>query len=589
MKTSLRSLLAEKIAEIVNAIAAREGLGYQVGRIRIDYPPEYNLGHYASPVAMELSKVFRKPPRQIAEAIREGLLTDKQASQLISAVDIAGPGFLNITLQVAALSMVVRQKFSISRWLDMVFPIRQEPKTIVEFVSANPTGPLNIVSARAAAVGDSLCRILRRAGIPVHSEYYVNDYGNQVRLLGMSFAYRYAELQGHEICLPENAYQGEYIREVLQQILADESIPPELAPPERGSDLASWAEKAGEFFAPRGIARLVASQKSDLQSFRIHFDTFFHESTLHPAAVEAAFEKLKNLGALYEQEGAWFLASSRYGDDKDRVVIRSDGRPTYLMADIAYHLTKVDRGFSRIVDIWGPDHHGYIARLKGAMQAAGFLDARKQNSFEVLIVQQVNLLEEGKPVVMSKRLGRFQTMRDLTNRIPVDVCRYFFVTRGVSTHLDFDLEIATTQSNRNPVYYIQYAHARIHSIFRQAGIDFDSFEAELSGLEEYLSGDYRDELLYFTLRLPEEIEDIARNYEMQSLAEWLHQTATLFSKFYAQKERNNIVKTLKENPAEGRALLAIAAVTAQALAEGLSLLGIEAPREMTRDDAGEGS
>jgi arginyl-tRNA synthetase len=299
-------------------------------------------------------------------------------------------------------------------------------------------------------------------------------------------------------------------------------------------------------------------------------------------AVLAAAEKLASQGKIRIDDGARVFTSTEYGDDKDRVVVRSDGRPTYLLADIAYHADKISRGFQTIVDIWGPDHHGYIARLSGALKALGF------NNFRVIIAQQVNLMENGEPVVMSKRLGKFQTMRDLVEKIPIDVCRYFFVTRGLSTHLDFDLTLALDQSKKNPVYYIQYAHARIHSIFREVSFDFTA--ADLAGLTAALPGilaaPERAALLLYLLRFPELIQDIARNYEIQRLPEYLYQLAGLFTAFYHAK--NNRIKDLQElNKSQAAGLLLLSALTAQVLENGLALLGISAPREMHKEDKDE--
>lgn len=579
---TLRDQVSQSITNIVQQIAAERGSELPEDfHARVDYPPEYEMGQYASPVAMELSRVFRKNPKEIAGEIAEKLSEKAEEREgLFKEIKIEGPGFLNFKVNAAALSPWFAAQFSASEWLTSLFPVKSSPKILFEFVSANPTGPLNIVSARAAAVGDSICRVIERAGIPVTREYYVNDFGNQVRLLGISFAWRYLEKNGIEAPFPEEGYRGEYIKEVLEEIIKEGKLPDTIATLPEKEKAEEWLEEAGKFFGPRGVEFLLSTQKKDLGDFRAGFDNFFQESTLHAEGkVDQVFALLKERGHAYEQDGAWFFASKQFGDDKDRVIVRSDGRPTYLLADIAYHKSKIDRGFSGVYDIWGPDHHGYIARLSGAMQAMGFGE-KPEEEFQVLIVQQVNLLENGKPLVMSKRLGQFQTMRDLIDKIPVDVSRYFFVARGQNTHLDFDLEAALDQSSQNPVYYIQYAHARIHSIFREVEIDYNAkLSIEPEKLLGYVSGAHRDELLFFLLRFPEEINEIARNREVQRLATWLYEAAALFTKFYHEKE-NRIKALMEADKSEAEFLLILSRLAAETMREGLSLLGISAPEKM---------
>ncbi|MBV6494669.1 MAG: Arginine--tRNA ligase [Turneriella sp.] len=570
---TLRFLLRNLLAQAAKVAAKKLGVALPNGFVaRVDYTPNIKLGHYATPVAMELAKVFKKSPRQIAESILDAL--DKS---YFTKVEIAGAGFINLTFSTKTLSNAVSFP-SVGKWLKNVQGEIESEKIIFEYVSANPTGPMNIVSARAASVGDSLTRTLKAAGCDVWREYYVNDFGNQVEMLGLSFAYRYLQ-KFVPVELPENCYQGEYIKDYLEKILTDEKTPDAiLLTKERIDtlDKSAWFLEAGKYFAPLGVRAILTDQQKDLKTFRAEFDQFFSEASLHQkGAVLEIAEKLKVKGKIKSEDGAQVFLSTEYGDDKDRVVVRSDGRPTYLLADIAYHHNKVERGFKRIVDIWGPDHHGYIARLAGALKALGF------ENFKVIIAQQVNLLENGEPVVMSKRLGKFQTMRDLIEKIPVDVCRYFFVVRSLGTHLDFDLTLALDQSKKNPVYYIQYAHARIHSIARE--VDFGltkPLELErVIGAGRLYEFFEREELFLFLLRFPEVVQDIARNYEIQRLPEYLYQTATLFTAFYHGKN-NRIKDVLQSNPDEGFALLALCAFTAQVLETGLSFLGISAPKEM---------
>jgi len=546
---------------------------------RIDYTPELKFGHYATPVAMELAKTLRQNPRAIAQKIIEHL-----ESEAFAKTEIAGAGFINITLAAKGIADILNFT-NLADWLKANADETAAEKIIFEYVSANPTGPMNIVSARAASVGDSITRVLGAVGNAVFREYYVNDYGNQVEKLGLSFAYRYLQ-KYKSVALPEDCYQGEYVSEYLDTILNAEKLPENIILSREkiaAFDEIAWLKNASTFFAPLGVRAILKEQQKDLQAFRAEFDNFFSEASLHAkGAVMAAGAALAERGKIRIEDGAQVFISTEYGDDKDRVVVRSDARPTYLLADIAYHADKVARGFKKIIDIWGPDHHGYIARLTGALRALGFGDAAGEE-FKVIIAQQVNLLENGEPVVMSKRLGKFQTMRDLLEKIPIDVCRWFFVQRALSTHLDFDLTLALDQSKKNPVYYVQYAHARIHSIFRET--NYAKHELHLADLYPYYAASSeREELYLYLLRFPELLQDIARNYEIQRLPEYLYQVATLFTHFYHGK--NNRIKDLQStNSSEGDALLALCAFAAQVLETGLSLLGISAPREMHREDS----
>jgi len=536
---------------------------------RIDYTPDLKFGHYATTVAIELAKSAKMSPRLVAEKILAVL--DKSA---FTKVELAGAGFINVTLNEASIAAILDFK-SVDDWLSKNAGEVVRENIIFEYVSANPTGPMNIVSARAASVGDSLTRVIKAAGHDITREYYVNDYGNQVETLGLTFAYRYLQ-KFKQVDLPENCYQGEYVIGYLDAIPLHADLTLD-AQKVLKLDQESWLSSAAKYFAPLAVKAILADQQTDLKSFRTEFDNFFSEASLHEkGAVLAVGQRLKEKGKIKTDEGAEVFVSTEYGDDKDRVIVRSDGRPTYLLADIAYHATKVDRGFKTIVDIWGPDHHGYIARLSGALTALGFGENQGE-SFKVIIAQQVNLLENGEPVVMSKRLGKFQTMSDLIQKIPVDVCRYFFVTRALSTHLNFDLTLALDQSKKNPVYYVQYAHARIHSIFRE--MKFEPRSLELAKyVSLYQSTSERNALFMYLMRFPELVQDVARNYEIQRLPEYLYQVATLFTGFYHAPD--NRVKDNKD-------LLPLCHLTASVLSAGLNLLGITAPLEMRGGAGGE--
>lgn len=544
--------------------------------VKIEFPPRFDMGQYASPAPMELAKIFRMAPRRIAEELLKKLpsvfVQGISCSSLFQNISVAGAGFLNFTISTESLAFFFND-FDANAWLHSLFKKNADkPKVLFEFVSANPTGPLNIVSARAACVGDSICRLLRKVHIPLQAEYYVNDYGNQVSLLGLSFAYRYFQSQGNDIELPINCYQGEYIREMVQEIFAEEKIPAEL------TSSPQQIEKLGTYLAPLAVQKILDTQKKDLQEFGVAFDNFFSEASLHNSgAVGKAFEHLQESGFLYESEGAYFFRSTAFEDDKDRVVKRSDGRYTYLMADIAYHADKVKRGFSFLYNIWGPDHHGYIARLRGALQAFGFAKTKDQG-FEVLIVQQVNMIEDGKPVVMSKRLGKFQTMRDLITSIPVDVSRYFFVSRSQSSHLDFDLDLALTQSNQNPVYYIEYAHARVYSIFNEVEVSPQK-KFHLNNFVSLLKDAHRDSLFFLLLQFPDHLEDISANLEIHRLTSYLYNVASEFTSFYHQPQ-NRVKDVIQNDKEEAELLLYLCQFTAWVLRQGLAILGISAPDRM---------
>ena len=609
---NLRRHLKKELCRLTKDHLEKSGVdlntsGFSPSRASFDYAPNLTLGHYASNVSMLLAKVLKKKPHDIAGDLKKKILEYDGIRDKLEKVEIAGAGFLNFFLNSNAFSIFFKERFSIEEWLNSSFKPEEKaaPKKKIhfEFVSANPTGPLNIVSARSAAIGDSICRVLKRTQKQVFKEYYVNDFGNQVQLLGISFAVRYLQSQGIPAEVPENGYHGEYIKDVLASLLKKSQLPEPLADiqslksPGKGT-LENWLREAGKFFTPLAIEALLESHKKDLKDFRVEFDHFFSEKTLHEKnQVEECFQILSEKGHIYEKDGAFLFKSMAFGDDKDRVLKKSDTAPTYFLSDIAYHLNKFSRGYSRIYDIWGPDHHGYIARLKGALQAS--LGKEISQNFEVLIVQQVNLIEQGKSVVMSKRLGQFHSMRDLIDKIPVDVSRYFFVSRSQSQHLNFDLELALDQSHKNPVYYIQYAHARIHSIFREC-VEREIIEKEqeaevfLEGglqksftaknLDQWVQKACRNILLFELLRFVDELDMISENREVHKLTTYLYDLAHSFTKFYHHPE-NKIIRLLeKSNPedlrAEGTALLRICQITAMVLKEGLSLIGIQAPDQM---------
>lgn len=555
--------------------------------IRIEYPPNPEFGDYSTPIAMELAKVFKMNPRKIGEEIVKEItaLQNKSDDQIISDMRVEGPGFINFFISNDALAFVFKEGWHIDSYLQS--NLRQAPReksVNLEFVSANPTGPLNIVSSRAAVLGDTIARILIENGFNVTREYYVNDYGNQVYLLGRTFVYRYAQKMGVEVSLPEDHYQGEYVIDYLEKILQNGDLSEKLLLSKEElhsifSDearLKEYLESASEEFGQTGLRYILSDQKKDLENFKVSFDVFFSEKTLHESGkVEEALDLLKKNNEVYEDDGAVYFRATAHQDEKDRVLVRSDKRPTYFLADIAYHIDKINRGSAILYDIWGPDHHGYIPRLTGALEAAGML---KQNQFSVLIAQQVNLIENGKQVEMSKRLGKFQTMRDLSKSIPLDAARYFFLMRSSSTPLDFDLDLAKDKSNKNPVYYIQYAHARIHSIFREA-LAIQKTSTDKKPKIEFIQMPNRRKLIMNVLKFAELLEDISRNLEVHRLPTYLYDLASDFTTFYHDKQ-NRILEILQKNPDEAEMLIVLLDRVRMVMEKGLALLGISAPKKM---------
>ena len=420
----------------------------ELPKVELSVPPQKEFGDFATNFAMQSARVFHQNPRKIAEE-----LSNRIQGDWLDHTQIAGPGFLNFYLKGDVLYDTFAQIFQAGEAFGQL-PAKDVAKIQVEYVSANPTGPLHVGHGRGAAAGSALVNLLRAAGYPVESEYYINDAGNQMNILAQSVNARYLELLGQDVEFPENGYHGEDIKVTAQRIIDKDG----------DKYLKMDEQERLEIFKDLAYHEKLAILKEDLEKFNVTFDNWFSERTLHPDAVKKAVKILQDNGNIYEKDGALWLKSTAYGDDKDRVVIRDNGVPTYLAADIAYHHNKYERGFGRIINIWGADHHGYIARVKAAMQALGH-DPEK---LTVLLLQMVALYRDGELVKMSKRTGQSVTLNELMEEVGTDAARYFFLMRSLDSQLDFDLDLAKKKSNDNPVYYIQYAHARIMSIFRQA-------------------------------------------------------------------------------------------------------------------------
>lgn len=520
--------------------------------IVLEVPPKKEFGDFSTNFAMQSARVFHKNPRQIAEE-----LTKRLSGDWLDHTQIAGPGFLNFYLK----GNVLYDSFQTILQAGDTFgqlPKKTVPKIQVEYVSANPTGPLHVGHGRGAAAGSALVNLLRAAGFTVQSEYYINDAGNQMNNLARSVNARYLELLGKSVEFPEDGYHGQDIIDTAQRIID-----------KNGDKYLNMSENERlEIFRDLAYVEKLAALKEDLASFNVTFDNWFSERTLHPEAVQAAVKILKDNGNIYEKDGALWLKSTAYGDDKDRVVIRDNGVPTYLAADIAYHHNKYERGFDRLINIWGADHHGYVCRVKAAMQALGH-DASK---LTVLLLQMVALFRGGELVKMSKRTGQSVTLNELMEEVGTDAARYFFLMRSLDSQLDFDLDLAKKKSNDNPVYYIQYAHARIHSIFRQAaetGLKL-SEKPELSLLVDESEID----LIKKIEEYPEEIERAAKDYAPQRIARYSYDLASLFHSFYNKCRIMGVETKLAE------ARLALVTVTAHVIKHSLGILGVSAPERM---------
>lgn len=552
-----RERIKQIVANSVNAaIEAGKLERAEFPDIKIEYPKEESFGDYASSFALESARILKKSPIIIGNILKNYI----EQSDLIEKVEVVKPGFINIFLSKSFLYDTLKsiQKSGNTYGQNL----KEHPEKInLEFVSANPTGPLVVVSARAAAVGDTLANLLEAAGDKVDREYYINDHGNQVYLFGKSVLARYLELGGKTVEFPEDGYQGEYIKEIAGYC-KDNFEKDILKIKDEGSLIEYLADKAVEYN--------VSRQKTDMEKFRVNYKTWFSEKKLHTdGEVENTLKLLESKDVIYNEDGKKVFRSTGFGDDKDRVVVREDGRPTYLLADIAYHKNKFERGYDRLIDIWGPDHHGYIARLKGAMKAIGYDDSR----LNILTSQQVNLISDGETLKMSKRLGKFSTMSDLIADIGTDVARYFFVMRSLESHLDFDLNLAKKESSENPVFYLQYAHARICAIFREAekrGIKYlpDKAKADHFDNPEIIS------LLKIMARFPEDISDAARNFEPHRIANFLLKLAQRYHKFYTEH------RVLSDDGEMTNTYLSLCEGVKIILKNGLNLLAVNAPEKM---------
>ncbi|WP_027091872.1 arginine--tRNA ligase [Cohnella thermotolerans] len=523
----------------------------------LEVPKDKAHGDLATNAAMQLTKIARRNPRQIAEAILEHL--DKAKASILSA-EIAGPGFINFRLDKSCLYSIIGEVLAAGENYGRV-DAGQGRKIQVEFVSANPTGSLHLGHARGAAVGDALCNVLDFAGYDVTREYYINDAGKQVANLAASIEARYRQALGQEAEMPEDGYYGEDIVGFAKELAEQE-----------GDRLLSLSdEERFQFFRNYGLEKELDKIKRDLGRFGVRFDEWFSETSLYENnRVAAALDALRAQGHVYEQDGAVWLNTTAFGDDKDRVLVKNDGSYTYLTPDIAYHMDKYGRGFDQMINIWGADHHGYIPRMKAAMAALG----NDPEKLTVLIAQMVSLFQNGEKVKMSKRTGKAITMEDLMDEVGVDAIRYFFTMRSMDSHLDFDMDLAVSTSNENPVYYVQYAHARICSIFRQAqeqGIALaPAGEAPLAKL----TAEHELDLLRKMGELPETIAGAAASYAPHHMIRYVYELASLFHSYYRAE------RVITEDAGQTQARLQLLAALRIVLANCLKIVGVSAPEQM---------
>jgi len=587
----LKQHLRELLTGAVNALGDPALDGIELREIKIDRTRQKQHGDFAANLALVLAKRAGTQPRALAERIVAAL----PASDQVDRVEVAGPGFINFHLSPQAYRALVPVVLGAGRAYGRG-DLGAGQRIILEYVSANPTGPLHVGHGRGAAYGDALARILAAAGFDVHREYYVNDAGRQMDILATSVWLRYLELCGERFDFPGNAYRGDYIYDIAATLHrahgdalrrgADEAFvglpasegETELTDPEAHLDglIARARSLLGESdyrtVLQLAVDTLLEEIRSDLAEFSVEYDHWFSERSLSESGeVDKAIDLLRNKGFLYEKDGALWFRSTDFGDEKDRVVVRENGLKTYFASDIAYHLDKMERGFDRLIDIWGADHHGYVTRVTAVLQAMG----KRAEDFTVLLVQFASLYRKGEKVSMSTRGGEFVTLRELRREVGNDAARFFYVMRKCEQHMDFDLDLARSQSNDNPVYYIQYAHARICSVYRQLeekGLPAPraAADCDLSRLAE----PHELEIMNALSRYPEVVEAAAAAYEPHQVAYFLQDLANGLHTYY------NAHQFLVGDAELRDARLALIGAVRQVIANGLDLLGVSAPESM---------
>ncbi|MFI3186944.1 MAG: arginine--tRNA ligase [Methylococcaceae bacterium] len=586
MKKKIEELILQAVETLkVDGVLAQE----ITPNITIDRTRDAQHGDFASNLALMLAKQAKTNPRQLAEKLMAALPEDAS----IIKVELAGPGFINFFIDPTAQFQVIKQIHDQGREFGLS-QVGAGKKVQVEFVSANPTGPLHVGHGRGAAYGSAVADLLEAVGFEVHREYYVNDAGRQMDILATSIWLRYLEECGEVVRFPSNAYRGDYVREIAGDIhknanneyrrpaeLVLENIPPDEA---EGGDkeehIDALIARAKILLGPSlyqdffqiGLNNILGDIKIDLSEFGVDYQQWFSERQLmDDGSVAQALERLRDAGHLYQQDGATWFACAKLGDEKDRVVVRENGQSTYFASDIAYHMNKLDRGFDLIIDIWGADHHGYIPRVRAALAALG----ADESKLKVLLVQFASLYRGEEKVSMSTRSGEFVTLRQLRNEVGKDAARFFYVMRRSEQHMDFDLKLATSKSNENPVFYVQYAHARVCSVLRQ--LDEKGWERNLLlGMDNLtlLTEEHETHLLGTLTRYPEMLERAALQYEPHQLIQYLRELANEFHTYY------NAHQFLVEEVSIRNARLNLICAVKQVLANGLGLLNINTPEAM---------
>ncbi|ADX77391.1 TPA: arginine--tRNA ligase [Staphylococcus pseudintermedius] len=525
-----------------------------IPEIKIEIPKDTKNGDYATNIAMVLTKLAKRTPREIAQLIVDHL--DTEAAH-VKKIDIAGPGFINFYLDSSYLNAVIDQALELDTQFGRVAESKNK-KILVEYVSANPTGDLHIGHARNAAVGDTLCNILDAAGYDVTREYYINDAGNQITNLAKSIEARYLQHLGQKAEMPADGYHGQDIKNIGADLAKKQPNLMDLSDDERLKT-----------FRQLGVDYEMAKLKQDLADFNIHFDNWFSETSLYEKGeIKAVLERMKENGYTYEQDGATWLRTTDFKDDKDRVLIKKDGTYTYFLPDIAYHYDKFQRGNDNLINLFGADHHGYINRLKASLETFGVDSDR----LEIQIMQMVRLMQDGEEVKMSKRTGNAITLREIMDEVGIDAARYFLTMRSADTHFDFDMALAKEQSQDNPVYYAQYAHARICSILRQA--EAQGYQVEKGADYQTITNDKAIELLKKVAEFEPMIEGAAEARAPHRVTNYIQDLAAHFHKFY------NAEKVLTEDQAKTKAHLALIDAVRITLRNALQLVGVTAPEQM---------
>jgi arginyl-tRNA synthetase len=557
----IRNRIVEIVEEACDSCKEKGILPYEISiNPVIEIPREDEFGDYSTNIAFFLAPKLKKNPQEIAKT----LIQNMGFGGICEKVEVAGKGFINFYVKDEVWREALREAYD--RGIEALFPdIGNGKRVLIEFVSANPTGPLHIGHGRGAAVGDVLTNVLKKVGYDVVKEYYINDAGKQIETLGESTYTRWRELKGEEVLYPKHLYQGDYVKD-LAALLMEKDIP---VPSDRGKAIRFMAGFAGDTVM-KGIEK-------DLEDFGVMFDNYYRESDLYKKGiVDETIEMLKDKGYAYEKDGALWFKTSFFEADEDRVLIKSDGERTYFASDIAYHREKFERAFNVLIDIWGSDHHGYIPRLKAAVKALG----RDKEGLKVILIQFVTLLKDGKPVGMSTRAGEFTTLKEVLDEVGKDAARFFFLMRKSDAHLEFDLNLAKKTSNENPVYYVQYAHARIESIFKVAkedGIDVEALTAEGRGHVADLSLlTLKDEIdiIKGILHFYDVIEGSARSLEPHRITFYLLDLVGKFHSYY------NKTRVLKNDVELTLARLLLLDMLQKVIKSGLNILGVSTPEKM---------